>query len=166
MYALFRLSLIIVVAAFNVGGKTTEETLEEVSIIVKDRSLNQRFRDLIYRAIAEKENQLESDVGNETLDGDMTVDLDLDQNPILEDDAVTDRDEDQVENHDIHVGFSHQDKHGAHSIQDIIESMQQDHGHAGELDQDLLQGLEEVDRHSEAKVTLTSDDKNQHRANE
>ncbi|KAG0202538.1 hypothetical protein BGX28_004985 [Mortierella sp. GBA30] len=67
-----------VVAAFNEGEKTTEETLLEVGKIVKNRTLNQRFQELIHQAIAEKENQLENDGGNETMmEGDITLDVDL-----------------------------------------------------------------------------------------
>ncbi|KAF9571627.1 hypothetical protein EC968_000367 [Mortierella alpina] len=66
-----------VVTAFNEGEKTTEETLQEVGKIVKDQGLNQRFRDLIHQAIAEKESQLENEGGNETMEGgDLTLDLD------------------------------------------------------------------------------------------
>ncbi|KAF9946984.1 hypothetical protein BGZ70_002933 [Mortierella alpina] len=77
-----------VVTAFNEGEKTTEETLQEVGKIVKDHGLNQRFRDLIHQAIAEKESQLENDVGNETMEGDITLDLDLDQSLLVEQDDV------------------------------------------------------------------------------
>ncbi|GJJ78873.1 hypothetical protein EMPS_11232 [Entomortierella parvispora] len=72
-----------VVTAFNEGEKTTDETLQEVGKIVKDRSLNQRFQDLIHQAIAEKENQLEDDVGNATFEGDVT--LEVDQSLLLDD---------------------------------------------------------------------------------
>ncbi|KAF9983660.1 hypothetical protein BGZ75_004877 [Mortierella antarctica] len=75
-----------VVTAFNEGEKTTEETLQEVGKIVKDQGLNQRFRDLIHQAIAEKESQLENDGGNETLEGDIT--LDMDQSLLVEQDDV------------------------------------------------------------------------------
>ncbi|KAF9311721.1 hypothetical protein BG003_007081 [Podila horticola] len=64
-----------VVTAFNEGEKTTNETLQEVSKIVKDRTLNQRFKNLIEQAIAEKENQLD-EAGNETMDGDVTLEID------------------------------------------------------------------------------------------
>ncbi|CAO3568290.1 unnamed protein product [Mortierella alpina] len=73
-----------VVTAFNEGEKTTEETLQEVGKIVNDQGLNQRFRDLIHQAIAEKESQLENDAGNETMEGDIT--LDLDQSLLVEHD--------------------------------------------------------------------------------
>ncbi|KAF9578198.1 hypothetical protein BGW38_006139 [Lunasporangiospora selenospora] len=75
-----------VVTAFNEGEKTTEETLQEVSKIVKDRSLSQRFRDLIHKAIAEKENQAESEgIGNETFEnGDFTLEIDQ---SLLDDDS-------------------------------------------------------------------------------
>ncbi|KAF9432155.1 hypothetical protein BGZ76_011188 [Entomortierella beljakovae] len=81
-----------VVAAFNEGDKTTEETLEEVGKIVKDRSLNQRFRDLIHQAIADKENQLDNEAGNGTIEGDITLEIDhsllLDDEQDLEDEAL------------------------------------------------------------------------------
>ncbi|KAG0354360.1 hypothetical protein BG005_006542 [Podila minutissima] len=64
-----------VVTAFNEGEKTTNETLQEVSKIVKDRALNQRFKNLIEQAIAEKESQLD-EAGNETMDGDVTLEID------------------------------------------------------------------------------------------
>ncbi|KAF9152969.1 hypothetical protein BG015_004366 [Linnemannia schmuckeri] len=73
-----------VVTAFNEGEKTTDETLLEVSKIVQDRALNQRFRDLIHKAIAEKENQLENGGANETMDGDVT--LEIDHSLLLEED--------------------------------------------------------------------------------
>ncbi|KAG0289208.1 hypothetical protein BGZ96_007184 [Linnemannia gamsii] len=65
-----------VVTAFNEGEKTTDETLQEVSKIVQDRALNQRFRDLIHKAIAEKESQIENGGANETMDGDVTLEID------------------------------------------------------------------------------------------
>ncbi|KAG0031375.1 p24 complex component [Podila clonocystis] len=64
-----------VVTAFNEGEKTTNETLQEVGKIVKDRALNQRFKNLIEQAIAEKESQLD-EPGNETMDGDVTLEID------------------------------------------------------------------------------------------
>ncbi|KAG0348818.1 p24 complex component [Podila humilis] len=64
-----------VVTAFNEGEKSTDETLQEVSRIVKDRALNQRFKNLIEQAIAEKENQMEK-AGNETMEGDLTLEID------------------------------------------------------------------------------------------
>ncbi|KAF9192407.1 hypothetical protein BGZ50_008538 [Haplosporangium sp. Z 11] len=73
-----------VVAAFNEGEKSTEETLQEVSKIVRDRELNQRFRDLIHQAIAEKQDQMENETGNGTLEGDVT--LEIDQSLLLDDD--------------------------------------------------------------------------------
>ncbi|KAK3837008.1 MAG: hypothetical protein JOS17DRAFT_427907 [Linnemannia elongata] len=88
-----------VVTAFNEGEKTTDETLQEVSKIVQDRALNQRFRDLIHKAIAEKENQLENGEANETMDGDMTLEidhsllLDEDENRIVEGDEDLAEDE-------------------------------------------------------------------------
>lgn len=94
------------VTAFNEGEKTTEETLQEVSKIVLDRALNQRFRDLIHKAIAEKESQLENGGANETMDGDMTLEidhsllLDEDENRIEEGDedlAEDERDDDLSE---------------------------------------------------------------------
>lgn len=42
---------------------------------MKDRTLNQRFKNLIEQAIAEKENQLD-EAGNETMDGDVTLEID------------------------------------------------------------------------------------------
>ncbi|KAG0262823.1 hypothetical protein BG011_009654 [Mortierella polycephala] len=72
-----------VVAAFNEGEKSTEETLQEVGKIVKDRELNQRFRDLIHQAIAEKQDQMENDTGNVTFEGDKT--LEIDQSLLLDD---------------------------------------------------------------------------------
>ncbi|KAI1314943.1 hypothetical protein EDD11_001528 [Mortierella claussenii] len=65
-----------VVTSFNEGDKTTEETLDEVGMIVKDRALNQRFRDLIHQAIAEKESQMENENGNETIEPDLTMEID------------------------------------------------------------------------------------------
>jgi len=73
----------LVVTAFNEGEKTTDETLQEVGKIVKDRTLNQRFQDLIHQAIAEKENQLEDEMGNGTFEGDVT--LEIDQSLFLDD---------------------------------------------------------------------------------
>ncbi|KAG0036207.1 p24 complex component [Podila clonocystis] len=64
-----------IVTAFNEGEKTTNETLQEVGTIVKDRALNQRFKNLIEQAIAEKESQLD-EAGNETMDGDVTLEID------------------------------------------------------------------------------------------
>ncbi|KAF9404773.1 hypothetical protein BGZ94_003950 [Podila epigama] len=65
-----------VVTAFNEGEKTTEETLQEVGKIVKDRALNQRFRNLIEQAIAEKDSQIEGNAGNRTMDGELTMEID------------------------------------------------------------------------------------------
>lgn len=72
------------VTAFNEGEKTTDETLQEVSRIVQDRALNQRFRDLIHKAIAEKESHIENGGANETIDGDVT--LEIDHSLLLEED--------------------------------------------------------------------------------
>jgi hypothetical protein len=160
----------IVVAAFNEGEKSTEETLEEVSTIVKDRSLNQRFRDLIHKAIAEKENQPESDVGNDTLDGDQTLDLDLDldlnleRSPLPEDDEMVDGDHghDHGEDHDDYSSISHSLINGPHPIQDINGSFQHNHIHGRDVDQDMSRGLEESDRRSKAKETATSIDKGEY----
>ncbi|KAG0232070.1 hypothetical protein BGX31_005298 [Mortierella sp. GBA43] len=159
-----------VVAAFNEGEKSTEETLEEVSTIVKDRSLNQRFRDLIHKAIAEKENQPESDVGNDTLDGDQTLDLDLDldlnleRSPLPEDDEMVDGDHghDHGEDHDDYSSISHPIINGSHPIQDINDSFQHNHIHGRDVDQDLSRGLEESDRRSKAKETATRIDKGEY----
>lgn len=86
-----------VVTAFNEGEKTTDETLQEVSKIVQDRALNQRFRDLIHKAIAEKESQLENGGANETMDGDVT--LEIDHSLLLEEDEsrIEEGDEDLAE---------------------------------------------------------------------
>lgn len=95
----FSCIIVLVVTAFNEGEKTTDETLQEVSKIVQDRALNQRFRDLIHKAIAEKENQLENGEANETMDGDMTLEidhsllLDEDENRIVEGDEDLAEDE-------------------------------------------------------------------------
>ncbi|KAF9949398.1 hypothetical protein BGZ65_007354 [Modicella reniformis] len=129
-----------VVESFNKGDKTTEETLEEVGTIVKDRSLNQRFRELIHQAIAEKENLIESETVNTILEGDLTQDTE--QSLLVVNGEVEDQD---------YVDFSYQAK-------DIIESMQQDI-HAEELDQDLLLVHKETDVHSESKRATTSADK-------
>ena len=83
--------LLIVVTAFNEGEKTTDETLQQVGKIVKDRALNQRFQDLIHQAIAEKESQLEDEMGNGTFEGDVT--LEIDQSLLMDD-------EEEVKAHD------------------------------------------------------------------
>ncbi|KAF9359357.1 hypothetical protein BGX34_008417 [Mortierella sp. NVP85] len=146
-----------VVASFNEGEKTTEETLAEVSIIVKDRLLNQRFRALIHQAIAEKENQFENNVGNSTLDGDLTLDIDHSRLLLEDDEAIDVQDQSQILGlgHDNHASFPHQDKHGTYSIQTIIESMHQDHN--GETGQGLVHKSAETN--SEAKETSASNDK-------
>ncbi|KAG0054168.1 hypothetical protein BGZ83_011864 [Gryganskiella cystojenkinii] len=77
-----------VVTAFNEGEKTTDETLQEVGMIVKDQALNQRFQDLIHQAIAEKESQLEDEVGNGTFEGDVT--LEIDQSLLMDDEKEFD----------------------------------------------------------------------------
>lgn len=89
--------IMLVVTAFNEGEKTTDETLQEVSKIVQDRALNQRFRDLIHKAIAEKESQLENGGANETMDGDVT--LEIDHSLLLEEDEsrIEEGDEDLAE---------------------------------------------------------------------
>ncbi|KAG0211300.1 hypothetical protein BGX33_004398 [Mortierella sp. NVP41] len=88
-----------VVTAFNEGEKTTDETLQEVGKIVHDRALNQRFRDLIHKAIAEKESQLENESGNRTMDGDVT--MEIDQSLLMENDndrvIVEEDEEDAIE---------------------------------------------------------------------
>ncbi|KAF9122364.1 hypothetical protein BGW39_009789 [Mortierella sp. 14UC] len=83
-----------VVTAFNEGEKTTEETLQEVGKIVQDRALNQRFRDLIHKAIAEKENQLENGGVNETLNGDVTLEID---HSLLLEDRIEEEEEERTE---------------------------------------------------------------------
>ncbi|KAF9390303.1 hypothetical protein CPC16_005158 [Podila verticillata] len=82
-----------VVTAFNEGEKTTDETLQEVGKIVKDRALNQRFKNLIEQAIAEKESQLD-EAGNETMDGDRSLFMGV----VEEDDEEPIDEEDQEEN--------------------------------------------------------------------
>ncbi|KAG0361141.1 hypothetical protein BGZ54_009220 [Gamsiella multidivaricata] len=98
-----------VVAAFNEGEKTTEETLGEVGKIVKDRTLNQRFRDLIHQAIAEKENQIENEGGNMTMEGDLTFDVD---HSLLEDNDHNGNgggvDDDIDDNNQADVGQTHE----------------------------------------------------------
>lgn len=88
------------VTAFNEGEKTTDETLQEVSKIVQDRALNQRFRDLIHKAIAEKESQIENGGTNETMDGDMT--LEIDHSLLLEEDEnrIEEREEEAEDERD------------------------------------------------------------------
>ncbi|KAG0084989.1 hypothetical protein BGZ93_006607 [Podila epicladia] len=88
-----------VVTAFNEGEKTTNETLQEVSKIVKDRALNQRFKNLIEQAIAEKESQLD-EAGNETIDGDVTLEID---NSLLMD--VEEGDEELIDEDDQYENF-------------------------------------------------------------
>jgi len=60
---------------------------------VKDRALNQRFKNLIEQAIAEKENQLD-EAGNETMDGDRSLLMEV----VEEGDEELFDEEDQVEN--------------------------------------------------------------------
>ncbi|KAF9930501.1 hypothetical protein FBU30_000395 [Linnemannia zychae] len=84
-----------VVTAFNEGEKTTDETLQEVSKIVQDRALNQRFRDLIHKAIAEKESQFENGDVNESMGGDVT--LEIDHSLLLEDENRIEEVEEELE---------------------------------------------------------------------
>ncbi|KAF9918442.1 hypothetical protein BX616_008773 [Lobosporangium transversale] len=81
-----------VVTAFNEGDKTTEETLEEVSRVVKDCSLNQRFQDLIYQAVAEKESQMANESTNLAMEANRTIDID--KSLLLDDeDVITEEEE-------------------------------------------------------------------------
>ncbi|KAG0292146.1 hypothetical protein BGZ98_002708 [Dissophora globulifera] len=126
-----------VVTSFNEGEKTTDETLDEVGKIVKDRALNQRFRDLIHQAIADKENQVENGNGNETMEGDIT--LEIDHSLLLDDELDLDRGHEQT-----HSSFSRTDNHvGEHSMQEGDESLFQDQLDDAEADQSLLDRVEQ-----------------------
>ncbi|KAF8931406.1 hypothetical protein BGZ58_007656 [Dissophora ornata] len=128
-----------VVTSFNEGEKTTDETLDEVGKIVKDRVLNQRFRDLIHQAIAEKENQQENEGGNETMEGDLT--LEIDQSLLLDDDSIATQDRAQALEH-AYVAFSREkdDEREANSMQNPDESMLQGDERDEEADQSLMDG--------------------------
>ncbi|KAG0380943.1 hypothetical protein BGX24_002625 [Mortierella sp. AD032] len=121
-----------VVTAFNEGEKTTEETLQEVSKIVQDRALNQRFRDLIHKAIAEKESQLENGGANQTMDGDVT--LEIDHSLLMEEDENR-IDEEEEEEEEAEVGT-------VDDMRDRHQSDEQFHGeqhHLGRLNSGLTE---------------------------
>ncbi|KAF9540213.1 hypothetical protein EC957_004572 [Mortierella hygrophila] len=113
-----------VVTAFNEGEKTTDETLQEVSMIVQDRGLNQRFRDLIHKAIAEKESQLENGGANATMDGDVTLEidhsllLDEDENRIeeVDEDLAEDERSDDLRDRDGDIGLDERFHEGNNSL--------------------------------------------------
>ncbi|KAF9391839.1 hypothetical protein BGX21_011175 [Mortierella sp. AD011] len=142
----------LVVTAFNEGDKTTEETLDEVSRIVKDRSLNQRFRDLIHQAIAEKENQLDNDVGNGTVEGDLTLEV-IDQSLLLDDDQ-------EPEDHS-RLSQKEEEHDEGTSIQGD-ESLQQSQADEGYPDESILEEPEQAplgsDVNSSVKRNVMSSD--------
>ncbi|KAF8981066.1 hypothetical protein BGZ46_003303 [Entomortierella lignicola] len=123
-----------VVTAFNEGDKTTEETLEEVGKIVKDRALNQRFRDLIHQAIAEKESQLENEPGNRTMEGDLT--LEIDQSLLLDDDQDLKEDIQLLQKEEEHDGGTMQGDESL--LQDQVDEVYPDESLLEETEQASL----------------------------
>ncbi|KAF9998733.1 hypothetical protein BGZ79_007604 [Entomortierella chlamydospora] len=142
-----------VVTAFNEGDKTTEETLDEVSRIVKDRSLNQRFRDLIHQAIAEKENQLDNDVGNGTVEGDLTLEV-IDQSLLLDDDQEPEGDHSRL--------TQKEEEHDEGTSIQGDESLQQSQADEGYPDESILEEPEQAplgsDVNSSVKRNVMSSD--------
>ncbi|KAF9113949.1 hypothetical protein BGX27_000480, partial [Mortierella sp. AM989] len=141
-----------VVTAFNEGDKTTEETLDEVGKIVKDRALNQRFRDLIHQAIAEKDNQLENNVGDRSMEGDLT--MEIDQSLLLDDDQ--DPEEDHVSN-----SQKDEERDDSQSIQEYGELLK-DQVEERDPDGSILEEAEQIalrsDANSNAKRNVMSSD--------
>ncbi|KAF9345435.1 hypothetical protein BGX26_003128, partial [Mortierella sp. AD094] len=147
------------VTAFNEGDKTTEETLGEVSKIVKDRALNQRFRDLIHQAIAEKENQLDNEAGNRTMEGDLTLEI-IDQSLLLDDDQEPEGDHSPLSRKEEEEEEEEEHDEGT-SIQGD-ESLLQSQADEGYPDESILEELEQAplgsDVNSNAKRNVMSSD--------